>query len=204
MLPTLDIHLDEKDVARCKQMCAAFPSLLETALQKAEKTTRSVLRRHVTKKLKAVVELPGTSVTRAVTARQRNGAQEVRIASGQIPLISYKITPLIRVPPKGIASRDRPRTWYRLRRGGRLYDDSRVRGEEAVGRTSKLFVTTVRGRTAVFYRTESDDALHEKRGPSLQWHMYEDGMIPEVQEYVRQSLFRNLENELNRLGVSRL
>ena len=76
-----------------------------------------------------------------------------------------------------------------------------MRGEEAVGRTSKLFVTTVRGRTAVFYRTESDDALHEKRGPSLQWHMYEDGMIPEVQEYGRQSLFRNLENELNRLAI---
>ena len=91
-----------------------------------------------------------------------------------------------------------------LRKGGKLYDDSRVRGEEVTGRTSKLFVTTVRGRTAVFYRTESDDALHEKRGPSLQWHMYEDGMIPEVQEYGRQSLFRNLENELNRLGVSRL
>lgn len=204
MLPTLDIRLDEKEAAAFEQRCAAFPALLEAAARNAEKKTRGVLRRHVNQKLGDVAELPSSLIRRSVTARQRSGAQEVRVASGQIPLIRYKITPLIPVPPQGVASRDRPGVFYQLRKGGKLYDDTHVRGENAAGRTSRLFVNTVRGRTAVFYRTEADGTLHEKRGPTLQWHMYKDGVIPEVQEYGRQSLFRNLEAELALLGVDRL
>ena len=104
MLPTLDICLDEKEAAAFEQRCAAFPALLEAAARNAEKKTRGVLRRHVNQKLGDVAELPSSLIRRSVTARQRSGAQEVRVASGQIPLIRYKITPLIPVPPQGVAS----------------------------------------------------------------------------------------------------
>jgi len=203
-LPGLQIELDPKTVDAVEQFCARFPALLKKSMEKATRQTRTGVRRYVTKRLVAVTTLTPAYVVRAVTARRRGEQHEVRVASPQIPLIRYKVTPLIQ-RKKGVPVKERPRIHYKLRHGGNLFTDT-ARGLDVLpGKKSQLFTAAMEsGHLGVFYRMKESGKLVEKRGPSLQWHAYADNIIPEVQEYGRQSLFRNLENELNRLGVSRL
>ena len=202
--PGLSIEFDQKTVDAMERRCANFPVLLKESMNKAARQTRTNVRRYVVKRLVAVADLAPAYIAQAVTARSRGGQHEVRVASPQIPLIRYKVTPLIQ-KKKGIPVKERPHIHYKLRHGGRLFTDT-PRGQDVVpGQKSLLFTARMQsGHLGVFYRMKESGKLVEKRGPSLQWHAYADNIISDVQAYGRQSLLRNLENELQRLGVSRL
>ena len=203
-IPGLQIELDPKAVDAFERLRAKFPAILRTSMEKAARRTRTTVRRYLAGRLGAVAELTPAYIAQAVTARSSGGQHEVRVASPQIPLIRYRVTPQVQ-KKKGLRAQERPRIHYRLRRGGRLFTD-RVRGGDALpGKKSLLFTAAMKsGHLGVFYRMKESGALVEKLGPALQYHVYADNIIPDVQEYGRKSLFRNLEGELKRLGVSRL
>lgn len=202
-LPGLTIELDRGLAKDLQRRCSRFPSVLRSAAEKASAKTRGHVRRYVVKRLRGVAELTPAYIAKAVTARKAGGDHEVRVASGQIPLIRYEVEPL-ELPKKGVLVRNRRRIGYRLRRGGRAFDD-KVRGNDAPsGRKSALFLAAMRSKhLGVFYRMEGQRKITEKLGPSVQWHVYADDIIPATQEMGRKSLFENLEDELKLYGVKK-
>lgn len=201
--PWLDISLDKRSADELQRLCDNFPGVLRDAADKAAAQTQKSLRRYVIARLRGVAELQPAYVSKAVKASKTDAGHEVRVASGRIPLIRYDVEPL-ELPRKGVLARNRRHLSYRLRRSGRVFDDS-VRGQDKPsGKTSLLFLASMKSKhLGVFYRMEGQRGIREKYGPFIQWHVYADNIIPDTQEMGRNSLFSNLESELRVFGVKK-
>lgn len=203
-MPPLEVRLDESELAEFRRQLAAYPGVLEAALLATTDKTRLFTRREIIKRLRGLVSLTPAYIAKAVRSRKaRQGAEgataEVRVASRRFPLIRYEVNP--QTPPalKGLAAEARPRTSYRLRNSGKTYGGAPKEAPAgAGGELSPLFVQRMKsGHVGVFYRVKSSGRIVQHYAPSIQYHMYADGMIDGIEqsagEFFRSTLRREIE-----------
>jgi hypothetical protein len=205
VLPGLDIRFDERLMVDLVRRMQAFPGVLEQALLAATNKTRQYARREIVKGLRGITTLTPGYIGKAVTskkARPANGGveAEVRVASGQMPLGRYKISPDRPPQLRGIAVSSRRRVGYKLRKSGKVYGDTPK--DAGSGGLSSLFVQAMKsGHIGVFYRVKSSGKIVQQLAPSVQYHMFADGFVEGIEQKAREHFMNALRAEITAHGV---
>lgn len=184
--PGIRLTPDPAALQRMTEAFNAFPGAVEMALLAAADTTRLFARREMVRQFRALLTLKPAYISRGIKSRKgrrtADGVEaEVRIATGNIPLGRYGITPERPPQLKGVRVRDRRRVTYRLRTTGYVYGDSSKEPDAA----TPLFVARMEsGHIGAFYRTGkgSKGAIKQEWAPSLQYHAYANGFMANVMQ----------------------
>ncbi len=181
VLPGLNFTLDAGEMRRLAEAFQAFPGAVQAAILAATDRTRRFTRNEFVRQYRKLVTLKPAYIGRGIKSHRAKpvsgGAEaEIRIATRNIPLGRYQVSP--ERPPrlKGIPVAARRRTQYSLRQGGSVHGDT---PHDAPSGASRLFVQRMRsGHVGVFYRYEG--GLRQQYAPSLQYHAHAEGFIDRI------------------------
>ena len=186
LLPQLDFKISEAELNDLTRAFREFPGAVRAAIFKATNRTRQFTRNQMVRDFRSLLTLKPAYIGRGIKSKAARyvagGAEaEIRIATHNIPLGRYGITP--ETPPrnKGVPVASRRRASYALRNSGRVYDDTPHDAPQGAG---PLFVAGMRsGHIGAFYRVGKKDAgLKEELGPSLQYHAHADGFLENISQ----------------------
>ncbi len=207
VLPHLDYKLNEADLADLTRAFKAFPGAVKAAILKATNRTRQYARNALVRNFRALLTLKpayiGKGIKSSVARPVGNGAEaEIRIATHNIPLGRYGITP--ETPPrlKGVPVASRVRTSYALRLDGKTYDDTPHDAPRDAGR---LFVAGMgSGHIGAFYRVGgSKGGIVQEWAPSLQYHAHADGFMENISTLTAARFRTTFKDEARRItGVT--
>ncbi len=181
VLPCLNLTLNPAELRHLARAFQDFPGAVQAAILAATDRTRRFTRNQLVRQYKDLLTLKPAYIGRGIKSSRAKpvdgGAEaEVRIATRNIPLGRYGVSPERPPQLKGVPVAARRRTTYRLRRGGRVYDDI---PREAPAGASRLFVQGMgSGHIGVFYRHEG--SIVQQYAPSLQYHAYADGFLERI------------------------
>ena len=200
VLPQMDFRLDPAQLSGIEAAMRAFPAAVrQAALLAADRARRSV-RAELVRRYRRLVTLTPAYIGRGVTSKKARltaaGAEaEIRIATKNLPLVRYRVTPERPPQLRGVSVRGRRRTSYRLRLSGRTYGDA----PHGAGAAGKLFVAAMKsGHIGVFYRT-SGGKIREEYAPSLQYHAHADGFMPAITSLAAARFERDFLDEARRI-----
>lgn len=186
VFPDISFEFNQAEIERLTKDFANFPGAVNAALASATERTRAATRREFVAGFRRLITLKPAYISRGIKSRKAKGDAQavIRIATSNLPLVRYAVSP--ELPPKlgGVSPKNRPRTSYRLRNAGGSHEKP-YSSKAPAG--AKLFVQRMAsGHIGVFYRTGGPkSAISEDWGPSLQYHAYADGFLPRIEKFAR-------------------
>jgi len=204
-IPALDITFDQRELAEFERALREYPGVFRQAILAATEKTRVVLRRGIPKKLRETSTILPSVIGKAIRSKKAvltgGGAQaEITTASRLSPLIRYQVRPDSPAAQRGVPVSERPSISYLLRRGGTQYGDQ---PHNDSGNLSSMFVQRMKksGHIGVFSRIKGTHDIEQQFGPSVQWHLFADGVIDELTDKGREYFLNALRREVAAHGI---